>query len=98
MMGRIDWLRGVYTVFSQAVLAIALEIWVNLEVKRRMGRMDWADGRERNGGEGCGGSKCYLTFLMMILLFSDIFSPKRLIAARAMLHRTQRKTKKSEIR
>ena len=40
-MGRIDWLRGVYTAFGKAVLAIALEIWVNLEVKRRMGRMDW---------------------------------------------------------
>jgi hypothetical protein len=60
--------------------------------------MDWAEDGKRNGREGCGGSKCYLTFSMMILLFSDIFSPKRLIAARAMLHRTQRKTKKSEIR
>lgn len=52
MMGRIDWLRDVGTGFGQAVLAIALEIWVNLEVKRLMGRMDWADGGERNGWEG----------------------------------------------
>ena len=57
MMARIDWLRGVYTAFGKAVLAIALEIWVNLEGKRLMGRMDWADGGERNGGEGCGGRK-----------------------------------------
>ena len=55
MMARIDWLRDVGTGFGQAVLAIALEIWVNLEVKRRMGRMDWADGGERNGWEGCRG-------------------------------------------
>ena len=45
------------TVFSQAVLAIALEIWVNLEVKRRMVRMDWAgwasvtDGKDVEGEE-----------------------------------------------
>ena len=50
-MGRIDWLRGVDTALGKVVLAIALEIWVNLEVKRRMGRMDWADGGERNGRE-----------------------------------------------
>jgi hypothetical protein len=56
-MGRIDWLRGVYNAFGQAVLAIALEIWVNLEGKRRMGRLDWAKGGERNGWEGCGGGK-----------------------------------------
>jgi hypothetical protein len=56
-MGRIDWLRDMGTAFGKAVLAIALEIWVNLEVKRRMGRMDWADGGERNGGEGYGGRK-----------------------------------------
>ena len=30
---------------------------MNLEVKRRIGRMDWADGGERNGGEGYGGRK-----------------------------------------
>lgn len=46
-----------YTAFEKAVLAIALKIWVNLEGKRRMGRMDWADGGERNGWEGCGGRK-----------------------------------------
>jgi hypothetical protein len=52
VIGRIDWLRGGYTAFGKAVLAIALEIWVNLEVKRRMGRMDWtgwaivADGKD----------------------------------------------------
>ena len=40
-MGRIDWLRGADTAFGKAVLVIALEIWVNLERKRRMGRMDW---------------------------------------------------------
>ena len=57
MMGRNDWLRDVGAGFGQAVLAIALEIWVNLEVKRRMGRMDWAKGGERNGWEGCGGRK-----------------------------------------
>jgi hypothetical protein len=44
MMGRIDWLRGAYTVFSQAVLAIALEIWAIFDGKRRMARMDWAYG------------------------------------------------------
>ena len=57
MMGRIDWLRDVDAGFGQAVLAIALEIWVNLEGKRRMVRLDWADGGERNGWEGCGGRK-----------------------------------------
>ena len=56
-MGRIDWLRDVGAGFGQAVLAIALEIWVNLEGKRRMVRLDWADGGERNGWEGCGGRK-----------------------------------------
>ena len=40
-MGKIDWLRDVDAGLGQAVLAIALEIWVNLEGKRRMGRMDW---------------------------------------------------------
>lgn len=40
-MGRIDWLRDVDAGFGQAVLAIALEIWVNLEGKRRMVRIDW---------------------------------------------------------
>ena len=40
-MDRIDWLRGADTAFGKAVLAIALEIWVNLEGKRRRGRMDW---------------------------------------------------------
>ena len=44
MMGRIDWLRDVDAGFGQAVLAIALEIWVNLEGKRRMVRMDWMKG------------------------------------------------------
>jgi hypothetical protein len=43
-MDRIDWLRGAYTVFSQAVLAIALEIWVNFDEKRCMARMDWEKG------------------------------------------------------
>jgi hypothetical protein len=57
MMGRNDWLRDVGAGFGQAVLAIALEIWVNLEGKRRMVRLDWADGGERNGLEGCGGRK-----------------------------------------
>jgi hypothetical protein len=57
MMGRNDWLRDVGAGFGQAVLAIALEIWVNLEGKRRMVRLDWADGGERNGWEGCGGRK-----------------------------------------
>ncbi len=57
MMVRIDWLRDMGTAFGKAVLAIALEIWVNLEGKRRMGRLDWADGGERNGWEGCGGGK-----------------------------------------
>jgi hypothetical protein len=44
MMGRIDWLRGAYTVFSQVVLANALEIWAIFDGKRRMARMDWAYG------------------------------------------------------
>ena len=43
-MARIDWLRDMGTAFGKAVLAIALEIWVNLEGKRRMVRLDWADG------------------------------------------------------
>ena len=43
-MDRIDWLRDVGTGFGMAILAIALEIWVNLEGKRRMGRMDWEKG------------------------------------------------------
>ena len=60
-MGRIDWLRDMGTAFGQAVLAIALEIWVNLEGKRRMGRMDWADGGERNGWEGYRGEKYVYT-------------------------------------
>ena len=41
MMGKIDWLRDVGAGLGKDVLAIALEIWVNLEEKRRMGRMDW---------------------------------------------------------
>lgn len=54
-MDRIDWLRDVGTGFGMAILAIALEIWVNLEGKRRMGRMDWtgwtivADGKDMEG-------------------------------------------------
>lgn len=43
-MGRIDWLRDVDAGFGQAVLAIALEFWVNLEGKRRMVRIDWMKG------------------------------------------------------
>ena len=57
MMTRIDWLRGGYTAFGKAVLAIALEIWVIFDGKRRMARMDWAKGGERNGWEGYGGRK-----------------------------------------
>ena len=57
MMVRIDWLRDVGTGLGKDVLAIALEIWVNLEVKRRMASMDWAKGGERNGWEGYGGRK-----------------------------------------
>jgi hypothetical protein len=55
MMARIDWLRDVGTGLGKDVLAIALEIWVNLEVKRRMGRMDWTgwasvtDGKDMEG-------------------------------------------------
>ena len=36
---------------------------------------------------------CYLTFSITISFFSDIFSPKRLTAARAMLHWTRTKGK-----
>ena len=57
VMVRIDWLRGVYTAFGKAVLAIALEIWVICCRKGRMARIDWAEGGERNGWEGCGGRK-----------------------------------------
>jgi hypothetical protein len=57
MMGRIDWLRDVGVGFEQAVLAIALEIWVIFDEKSRMARMDWAEGGEHNGWEGYGGRK-----------------------------------------
>ena len=43
-MGRIDWLRDVGTGLGKDVLAIALEIWVNLEGKRGIARIDWAYG------------------------------------------------------
>ena len=43
-MDRIDWLRGVDTALGKAVLAIALEIWVFFDGKRRMVRMDWEKG------------------------------------------------------
>jgi hypothetical protein len=56
-MGRIDWLRDVGTGLGKDVLAIALEIWVIFDGKRRMARIDWAKGGERNGGEGYGGRK-----------------------------------------
>ena len=36
---------------------------------------------------------CYLTVSIFISFFGDIFSLKRLTAARAMLHRTRRKVK-----
>jgi hypothetical protein len=55
MMVRIDWLRDVGTGFGQAVLAIALEIWVIFDGKRRMASMDWAygaivaDGKDMEG-------------------------------------------------
>jgi hypothetical protein len=48
-MAKIDWLRDVGTGFGQAVLAIALEIWAIFDGKRRMVRLDWAKGGERNG-------------------------------------------------
>ena len=54
MMGRIDWLRDVGTGLGKDVLAIALEIWVIFDGKRRMARIDWAKGGERNGWEGYG--------------------------------------------
>ena len=57
-MDRIDWLRGAYTVFSQAVLAIALEIWMNLEEKRRMGRMDWTGWASVTDGKDMEGKVC----------------------------------------
>ena len=57
MMVRIDWLRDVGTGFGQPVLAIALEFGVLFDEKWWMVRMDWADGGERNGWEGCGGRK-----------------------------------------
>ena len=57
MMGRIDWLRDVGTGLGKDVLAIALEIWVIFDGKRRMARIDWAKGGERNGWEGYGGRK-----------------------------------------
>ena len=59
-MGRIDWLRGAYTVFSQAVLAIALEFGAFFDEKWWMVRLDWADGGERNGWEGYGGKSMYI--------------------------------------
>jgi hypothetical protein len=57
MMGRIDWLRDVGTGLGKDVLAIALEIWMIFDRKRRMASMDWAKGGERNGWEGYGGRK-----------------------------------------
>jgi hypothetical protein len=56
-MGRIDWLRDVGTGLGKDVLAIALEIWMIFDGKRRMASMDWAKGGERNGWEGYGGRK-----------------------------------------
>ena len=40
IMARIDWLRDVGAGFGQAVLAVALEIWVIFVEKSRMARMD----------------------------------------------------------
>ena len=39
---------------------------------------------------------CYLTFSVIISFFGDNFSPKRLTAARAMLHWTRTKGKNRE--
>ena len=73
-MDRIDWLRGVDTALGKVVLAIALEIWVNLEGKRRMARIDWPG---KSGGRFWAGKnlKAHLnsthkTFIVLFPLLS----------------------------
>ena len=60
-MGGIDWLRDMDAGFGQAVLADALEIWVNLEEKRRMGRMDWTRWASATDGKDMEGKVCIYT-------------------------------------
>ena len=50
-MARIDWLRDVGAGFGQAVLAVALEIWVIFVEKSRMARMDWGGWGSATHGE-----------------------------------------------
>ena len=51
MMAKQDWLKGAYTAFAEAILAVTLKFRVIFDEKCRMARMDWTKGSKKADDE-----------------------------------------------